>query len=137
MAKKVAVDLDPQGPVTFERTLKIPTPSGKVLEIVFTFLHRDREQYAALMEQWRERGDAAKDTLAQPEGDAAADIVGNTKKLLEIEVDSFMDTVTDWNIDGFGFSRENVVRFLRRYPGASRTVIGDYSVGMNEGRLGN
>ena len=41
-SKKIVLDLDPQGPITFTRGVKIPTGDGKPLEIEFEFLFRDR-----------------------------------------------------------------------------------------------
>ena len=47
--KKIVLDLDPQGPITFTRGVKIPTGDGKPLEIEFEFLFRDRVAMAELM----------------------------------------------------------------------------------------
>ena len=53
--KKIVLDLDPQGPITFTRGVKIPTGDGKPLEIEFDFLFRDRVAMAELMQKWEDQ----------------------------------------------------------------------------------
>lgn len=163
MANEIRIDLDPEGPITFVRPIGIPTPSGDAMKIDFTFLHRDADEMAALQEDWAERGRTAlkADAVEKKARDAARkarieagddpDTVAldeplrvreHTIEKREADADAIMAVATDWGLKApsgakYEFTRENVVKFLKLYPGAAIKIITDYRVGLTEGRLGN
>ena len=61
--KKIVLDLDPQGPITFTRVVPIPTCDGRPLEIEFEFLFRDRIGMAELMQKWGDLTKASRDAV--------------------------------------------------------------------------
>lgn len=155
MAKKLVIDLDPQGPVTFTRSIRIPTGDGKPLAVDFDFLFRDRVEMADLLQKWDDAVDAAR-TKAQAEVKAAAEAadlrtVGDpplepparpdlrtlTEEGITSDVQTLMDFITGWGISNHEFNAENLAKFVRRYPGAPLALVKDYREGMTQGRLGN
>lgn len=163
MANEIRIDLDPEGPITFQRPINIPTPSGEAMPVVFTFIHRDSDQMAVLQEEWVEHGRAVlKTEVAEKkaresarkvriDGGEDADLVildepmrlkDMTRQKREHDADAVMAVATDWSLKSpagtkYEFTRENLVKFLKRYQGAALTIITDYRIGMSEGRLGN
>lgn len=136
---KIKIDLNPTGPITFERVVEIPTPSGKPVKLPLTFKHRTREQMAALMDTYRQR---AKETVEEPAAsedseEATADYLASVRRAMDSDVEAIMDVVVGWGIDGAEFTHENVLKFISLYPGAALAIISDYRVGMTQGRLGN
>lgn len=143
MAKKLAIDLDPQGPILFTRSVKIPTGDGKPLTVDFDFLFRDRLEMAELLQKWdaqveqaRAESKAASDATAEQAVQPRPDIVAATQEGIESDVDTLTDFVKGWNLVP-EFNRENLAKFVRLYPGAPLTLVRDYREGMTQGRLGN
>lgn len=144
-SKKIVIDLDPQGPITFTRAIKIPTGDGKPLTIDFEFLFRDRVEMAELLQKWdaqieksREQVKAAVELQddAQPAAERP-DLKAATLEGIAADVETLLDFVTGWGISNAEFSRENLTKFVRKYPGAPITLVRDYREGMTQGRLGN
>lgn len=150
---KIKLDLDPQGPITFDREVSIPTPSGKVLKVAFTFLHRTREQLAELSDQMvmaaRERYEQSQreaEIEAVREAQAKADkvpylpqfkpAVDQVEQGLREDVEAVMRAATGWNLD-YEFTAENLTKFFRLYLGAAAAITAEYNVSMTKGRLGN
>jgi protoporphyrinogen oxidase len=142
-AKKIVLDLDPQGPITFTRSVKIPTGDGKPLEIEFEFLFRDRIEMAELMQKWEDQvkatREAAKVAATQEVHPATPpiDVVASTHEGIASDVETLMDFITGWNVGNNPFNAESLAKFVRRYPGAPLALVRDYREGMTEGRLGN
>ncbi len=153
MASKVKIDLDPQGPVTFERKVPIPTPDGKKLEITFTFLHRTREEMAEFQDEFadkareqlrkmQEQSLREKEALekAQESGQVylpeARPMKADVSQSIADDVAAVMRMATGWNADA-EWSEENLTKFFRRYAKAAAAIGNDYRVSMVEGRLGN
>lgn len=143
MAKKIAVDLDPQGPHTFTRSIRIPTGDGKPLTLDFDFLFRDRVEMAALLQKWDDaveaaRANAAPDArlLADPPA-PRPDLRAATEEGIASDVETLMDFITGWGISNHEFNADNLAKFVRRYPGAPLALVRDYREGMTQGRLGN
>lgn len=153
MAAKIKIELDPQGPITFDREVSIPTPSGKPLKVTFTFRHRTREEMAEMTERYtakareqyvelqeelhrekkrREEAEAKGEVYLPP----ARNLVEDVPKALQSDVDAVMDAAVGWNVDA-EFNVENLTKFFRRYAQAAVAIATDYRVSMNEGRLGN
>lgn len=134
---KHKLDLDDTGPITFVRTIKIPTPSGTALDIKWTLKHRMRDEMAELMASYRQRAADSKldpvDDVPLTKEQAAQD----ARAAAESDADAIMDVASGWDLEGFGFSKENLVKLCMRYTAAAGTVLKDYSVSMYEGRLGN
>lgn len=153
MAKKISIDLDPQGPLTFEREVSIPTPDGKPLKVTFTFKHRTREEMAAMQdaymakarEQYRQLQETAiAEKQAQADAEAAGQVYMPTmassadgvEAAIRSDVETVMDCATDWNLTA-EFNADNLAKFFRRYVKAAETIAADYRVSMTQGRLGN
>lgn len=140
-SKKIVLDLDPQGPTTFTRAVKIPTGDGKPLEIEFEFLFRDRVALAELMQKWEEQVNvtlkAAKVEATQEAQHASIDVVAATLEGIASDAETLMDFITGWNVSNLPFNAESLAKFVRRYPGAPLALVRDYREGMTQGRLGN
>jgi hypothetical protein len=146
MAKKLAIDLDPKGPIYFNRSIKIPTGDGKPLTVDFDFLFRDRIEMAELLQKWdtqveqsRAEAKSAVDAAGAAETQVNAprpDLVAATNEGIDADVETLMDFVTGWNLVS-DFNRENLAKFVRKYPGAPLALVRDYREGMTQGRLGN
>ncbi len=146
MAKKIAVDLDPQGPHTFTRSIRIPTGDGKPLTLDFDFLFRDRVEMAALLQKWDDAVEAARtkataDAQVPPtlgaEPAPRPDLRAATEEGIASDVETLMDFITGWGISNHEFNADNLAKFVRRYPGAPLALVRDYREGMTQGRLGN
>ena len=141
--KKIVLDLDPQGPITFTRGVKIPTGDGKPLEIEFEFLFRDRVAMAELMQKWEDQvkatREAAKVAATQELQPAPppVDVVASTREGIASDVETLLDFICGWNVSNNPFNAESLAKFVRRYPGAPLALVRDYREGMTEGRLGN
>lgn len=150
---KIKLDLDPQGPITYDREVAIPTPSGKPLKVMFTFKHRTREEMAELRERYiakarenyvqataeveqekvrREADEKAGRTYMPPE----PKLVEGVPEAIATDVAATMDIATDWNIDS-EFNATNLSKFFSLYTAAPKAIGDDYFVSMTEGRLGN
>ena len=143
MAKKLAIDLDPQGPIHFTRSIKIPTGDGKALSVDFEFLFRDRIEMAELLQKWDSQVEStraelklASDAAIEQPARPRADLVALTQEGIEADVDTLTDFVTGWNLV-LDFTKENLAKFVRLYPGAPLALVRDYREGMTQGRLGN
>lgn len=145
-SKKLVIDLDPQGPITFTRAIKIPTGDGKPLTVEFDFMFRDRVAMAELLQKWdaqveksREQVKAMVDaqTINEPAvGQERPDLKAATIEGIASDVDTMMDFIVGWQLSA-EFTRENLSKFITRYPGAPLTLVRDYREGMTQGRLGN
>ena len=145
-AKKLVIDLDPQGPITFTRGIKIPTGDGKPLTVEFDFLFRDRVAMAELLQKWDSQVEKAREQVkaavdAQVTGEPAPgqdrpDLKAATLEGIASDVDTLMDFIVGWQLAA-EFSRENLSKFVTRYPGAPLTLVRDYREGMTQGRSGN
>lgn len=153
MAGKIKLDLDPKEPITYEREVSIPTPSGEALKVPFTFRHRTRKEMAALAdvhvqrqrEQWqelqaealrerqeREEAEKAGKTYLPPFKPAASLI----DQALKDDAQAILDIAIGWGL-AYDFNLDNVVKFLSLYAGAANVISADYRKSMTEGRLGN
>jgi hypothetical protein len=158
-SQKLKVDLDPQGEITFEWPVKIPTAQGE-LEIKITYLHRTREELAALAEarvakarakfeqDMAKQQEAAKAAAADSDDDTSPieralksfDDVKPVQDLIEAmdnEVESLMEIVRGWDVGGHEFNEHNLRRLCNRYHTAAATLTKQYGIALNEGRLGN
>lgn len=153
MAKKLAIDLDPKGPLHFTRSVKIPTGDGKPLTVEFDFLFRDFLEMAALQERWNAVSDemTAKAKAEKAENEAmdaaiaageivpvrvAKNAVEEAKEELNIRTDWLLDFLVGWQLSQ-DFNRENLFKFLVKYPRSFFVLMADYREGMTQGRLGN
>jgi len=146
-SKKLVIDLDPKGPITFTRAIKIPTGDGKPLTVDFDFLFRDRVEMADLLQKWdaqfeksREQVKTSADAATAEDAtapDDRGDLKASAMEVIEADVDTLMDFITGWNIGNAEFGRENLTKFVRLYPGAALALVRDYREGMTQGRLGN
>lgn len=94
---------------TFKAKVAIPIPGKKPQNIEFTF-------------KWRD-GDALKEFV---------DALGN----FDTDTDAAMEFATGWDLAD-AFSRENVEKLIKNYPGAAKALVTTY-LGENAGaRLGN
>jgi glutamate/tyrosine decarboxylase-like PLP-dependent enzyme len=130
---KAKIDLDPKGEITYEREVSIPTPSGKALKVSFTFKQRTREKMAELLDTYIAKArESAKQELPED-----AKMVDQVEQSIASDVSAILDVATDWNVDGYQFTAENLTKFLRLYPGAAMAIVTDYRISQTEGRLGN
>ncbi len=143
-SKKIVLDLDPQGPITFTRAIKIPTGDGKPLTVEFDFLFRDRIEMAELLQKWdaqveqsREKVKAAIELAEDsPPSQDRPDLKAATLEGIASDVETLMDFIVGWQLAA-EFGRDNLAKFVRKYPGAPLTLVRDYREGMTQGRLGN
>lgn len=141
-SKKIVLDLDPVGPITFTRPVQIPTGDGKPLTVEFEFLFRDRVEMAELMQNWDDQVKASKkkESALATQGEPPAptvDVVASTLEGIASDVETLLDFISGWNVSNLPFNAENLAKFVRRYPGAPLKLVRDYREGMTEGRLGN
>lgn len=130
---KVKLNLDPTDRITFSREVSIPTPDGEPLKIQFEFKHRTRAQMAEMMDGYISKArDYAK--AAAKESVPLADVVAESTRR---DASAILDCAIGWNVEGYAFDAETLVKFLNLFPGAAMAVIEDYRVSLNEGRLGN
>lgn len=145
-SKKLVIDLDPQGPITFTRAIKIPTGDGKPLTVEFDFLFRDRVEMAELLQKWDAQVEKAREQVkeavdAQIIGEPAPtqerpDLKAATLEGIASDVETLMDFIVGWQLSA-EFSSDNLAKFVRKYPGAPLALVRDYREGMTQGRLGN
>lgn len=149
----IKIDLDPKGPITYDREVAIPTPSGKPLKVTFTFKHRNREEMAALREKYIAKARdnyilatvEVEEERARREADKNAGrtymppdpkLVEGVPEAIASDVAAVLDVANGWNLD-YEFTAENVGKFLALYAAAPKAIGDDYFVSMTEGRLGN
>ena len=145
MSAKIKLNLDPDTPLTFEREVTIPTPSGKALKVVWTFKHRTTDELAALYQKWvdkaRAEDEAAKARATASEGTSdpvpVPDLLDNVRATQRRDVADILDIASGWNLDGYAFDETNVAKFVALYKAAGDVLREDYRVSMTEGRLGN
>lgn len=142
--KKTRVDLDPKGPITFEREVAIPTPTGEELRLCFAFVVRSRTQWAEFVKRRLERMkvfdeplEPMPERIGPVERPAQRDLVELAGEANRRNAENILDMAVDWGVEGVDFTRENVARFCNLYPGAERAIFDDYQHGSLEGRLGN
>ncbi len=133
--KKTRVDLDPKGPITFEREVAIPTATGVELKVGFAFVVRSRLDYAEFVKRRIDRMRPFEEQAEEVR--AAPDLAVLAADANQRAADNILDMATDWGIEGADFTRENVIKFCNLYPGAERAIFDDYQTGSLEGRLGN
>lgn len=148
MAKeRIKLDLDSTDNLDFERDIAIPTPDGRELVIPFTCKYRDRVETGALFDSFGDTGPAPAEQPAAPrKGRKAAGQAATAPKAPTLEdgavaaaqadADTVMKCFTGWGLE-MPFTRENVVKFVTRYPGATLALLLDYRVSLTQGRLGN
>lgn len=150
-AKKLVLELEPQGQITFQRTVKIPTPSGVPLDVPFEFIHRSRSEVAAF------RAELLAKAPPPPEVPAAAEVVvqaldgeprvvsatplappvaDTTVDDIAAEVAYIMSLAVGWEVD-LPFDAKHLALFCQRYAGAALAIGTDYFVSLGQGRLGN
>lgn len=150
---KIKIDLDPKGPITYDREVAIPTPSGKPLKMTFTFKNRNREEMAELREKYIAK---ARDNYVQATAEVEKEksrreedeksgrtymppdpkLVEGVPEAIANDVAAVLDVACGWNLD-YEFNAENVGKFLALYAAAPKAIGDDYFVSMTEGRLGN
>ena len=150
---KAKIDLNPQGPITFEREVAIPTPSGKPMKLKMTFKHRTRQEMAEMTERYVAKARAQyvemqeemkAEKAAQEAAEARGDIyLPPEQKLAEgvpdaiqADVDAVLDIATGWELAD-EFNAENLAKLFGLYNRSAKAIAEDYRVSMNEGRLGN
>ena len=141
MAKeRIKLDLDSTDDLDFEREIAIPTPDGRELLIPFTCKYRDRVAIAELFDTFSQVGDAPKAAAAPRKGRKAATppptLGQGAVAAAQADADSIMKCFTGWGLD-MPFNRDNVVKLVTRYPGATLALLLDYRVSLTQGRLGN
>ena len=144
--KKVRIELDPQGPITIEREVAIPTFDGSPLKVCFAFRVRTRVDFAEQIAQPRiDRMSAtAREAVMEQREVAKTGEIPSPKDIGKLaaahvvaQVASILAMASDWGIEGQDFNEENVRKFVNLYPGAEDAIFEDYRKGSVEGRLGN
>ena len=142
----IKLDLDsPSDDISFDGTVRIPTPDGSELLVPFIFRYRDREETAALFDEFiaRDRARAAQRERAAAE--AAGEPVEPDEKTLkqyaveatQRDVDATLKIAKGWDVEGREFGAEQLTKFFRRYPGAYGAIVTHWRLSLTEGRLGN
>lgn len=129
---KIQIDLDPKGPVTYTRTVNLPTPDGKGLAVEFTFKYRDQIEMAEMAADWQRRVEA-RSTGADVSN---TDPVQAARDAIASDVRTLQEVASGWNIDA-PFDDANLTKLCTRYAGAAMAVVLDYRVSLTQGRLGN
>lgn len=93
---------------TFSVKVGIPVPGARPADVGITFKYRDRDALQAWVEATRDSED----------------------------VEVVADCVVGWDLDD-EFSRDNVDRLCRAYPGAAREIVGTYVRELAGIRAGN
>jgi hypothetical protein len=151
---KVRLKLDPGEQITFKREVKIPTPDGKPLSVEFVFKHRTRDEMADLTERWiadgranllrvkdeeaaeqaaRETAEASGETYIEP----IPDLKSRAAEGIKRDVAVILECASDWNVEGYEFTAENIAKMIRMYNATASAVMNDYRTSIAEGRLGN
>lgn len=130
---KVKLSLDPKDRISFKRKVAIPTADGSPLTIEFEFKHRTRTQFAQLMDEHIAKARAAL-SVERADDAKVSDTVADA---IQRDVEAVRDVATGWNVDGMPFDNDSLSKFFDVYPGAAMSIITDYRISLNEGRLGN
>jgi hypothetical protein len=86
---------------TFAATVAIPVPGKGTADVVFTFKHRDRTAFRALM-----------DSLQEPDEDRT-------------DTDLVLDIASGWDLDE-PFDEEHVTQLVERFIGSGRAILDAY-----------
>ena len=142
----IKLDLDsPSDDISFDGTVRIPTPDGSELLVPFNFRYRDREEAAAFFDELiaRDRARAAQRERAAAEAEGKpVEPDEKTLKQYAIEatqrdVDATLKIAKGWDVEGRDFGAEQLTKFFRRYPGAYGAIVTHWRLSLTEGRLGN
>ena len=128
-AAKPRIDLDPQGPITFKRDVRIPTPDGAELVLPVVFKYRDREAVAALFDRYREEAEAE---IAKP----GRPVDQSVRDAIESDVKTLRDLMDGWGL-AYPFDDAHLRLLCVRYAGSALAIVTDYRVSLTSGRLGN
>lgn len=128
---KIKLNLDSNEPLTYKRTVLIPTEDGKALKIEFTFKHRDRIALAKLFDEYIGKARAAAEEVNEERP-----LVESAEAGIRRDIETVLDIADSWNVD-LPFDELHLGKFFRRYPGAATAIATDYRVSLAEGRLGN
>lgn len=113
---------------TFQAKVGIPLASGEKTDVLMTFKHRTRTEYAEMMASFsRKPGDS--DAI----GD---DLAVAARAGLKRDVDAVMSMVTAWDLED-EFNRENVELLLENYFGAASAIYETYGQALQGSRRGN
>jgi hypothetical protein len=145
--ERIKLDLDSTDDLDFEREVAIPTPDGRELLIPFIFKYRDRVAVAELFDGYNQAAQAPavpaaparkpRKAAAKPEAAAEPPTLAQAARdAIQADADTLLDCASGWGLD-MPYSRDNVVRFVTRYPGAALAVVLDYRTSLTQGRLGN
>lgn len=93
---------------TFSAKVGIPVPGAAAADVGFTFKYRDRDALRQWIDDTRDAEDVA----------------------------CVADCVVGWDLED-EFSRDNVERLCRAYPGAAREIVGRYVRELAGIRQGN
>ncbi|RTL09098.1 MAG: hypothetical protein EKK62_03945 [Acidimicrobiia bacterium] len=143
----IKLDLDsPSDDIAFDGVVRIPTPDGAELLVPFVFRYRDREETAALFDEFiaRDRARAAQRERAAAEASGAQPQEPDEKTLrqyaieaTERDVEATLKIAKGWGVEGREFGAEQLAKFFRRFPGAYGAIVTHWRLSLTEGRLGN
>lgn len=116
---------------TFKAMVLIPIIGSEPEKIEFTFKYRDREELAALFDEWNAKRDEFKATL----GDKPtwSEIVAADT---EQQSQQIKDLVIGWGFDD-KFDDKSIRAFVKSCHGAAEAVVNAYQGAFNQARLGN
>jgi len=117
---------------TFTVEVAIPQVGGKPIKVPFTFKHRDREQMAALYDDWNARAEALRERFKNQEPSLAE----VTSAEIENGVAQIKDLVTGWGFED-EFSDESIADLVRSCMGVSDAIVQGYGDAYTKARLGN
>jgi predicted P-loop ATPase len=123
---KVKLTLD--APLTFKRTVDIPTPEGLTAEVGFVFKHRDKVEMAKLMDAYYEK--------ARRPHDEEMTLEAAAKLAIESDIESVLDVAEGWDLP-YDFNADSLRKLFMKYAGAALAIITEYKAGLLEGRRKN
>ena len=115
----------------FKAMVLIPIVGSEPEKIEFTFKYRDREELAALFDEWNAKRDEFKAGL----GDKPtwSEIVAADT---EQQSQQIKDLVIGWGFDD-KFDDKSIRAFVKSCHGAAEAVVNAYQGAFNRARLGN
>lgn len=119
-------------PEAFTTKVEIPMLDGSTDEVKFEFHTRSRTEHAATMDAHREE---VQEKTKVKSGDKFS-LEGFVGVHVDADADLILKLAKGWDLDD-SFTKENVVRFINDFGGASQRTVEACRLAINEGIVKN
>jgi hypothetical protein len=113
---------------TVQAKVGIPLASGDKTDVLMTFKHRTRTEFAELMASFTTKPE---EVVSVGDDPAAAARAG-----LKKDIDAVLSMVSAWDLED-EFNRDNVELLLENYFGAASAIYETYGQALQGARRGN